>query len=706
MLDNWTRYVVKHRTFVFFIWLVLILLGVICGTKLNSHLTTSLSVPNTASAQADSVLVSKFNENVEGTFTVIYQFKNATSKAINEFESQIASASKSIPTSSIAEEKALGGTLFVNVNTALSLSRASAYTDEFRSSLRRAGLSGALVTGPPAIKSDVTPILAGDLHRGELIGILVALLILLLLFGFSLEIFVPLLAALATISATIGAIFLIAERFLVVLYIPNIVELIGLGFALDYSLLILVRYGSEAQQAPEDRTDAIVRTMAKAGRTVGLSALTVALALATLTLVPIPFIRSLGVAAALVPLISLGVAFTLQPALLSLPIFTAHRQPTGVAFFSRVGRLTVKRPWLVAVGSLTVLLALGLQTLALHITPSSLTAVPSQLESQRALTLVTSTIGAGVVTPNEVIIDLGASESASNQEIVQARQALASHILKDPEVLAVASGKKPPYVDAAGRYLRLFVFARHSFGASQSQALVKKLRAISLTEYGFPTSATFFVAGAAAQGADLLRVLTHAFPWIILLSLVATLLLLTSAFKSLILPIKAIALDLISLCVAYGVVVATFGNSLIARTLGIYHLNQIEAWALLFLFVLLFGVSMDYEVFIISRIKEAKERGLSNVESIIEGVSETGIVVTAGAVIFMGAVTGLALGHFAGLQEIGIGLIFGVLIDATLIRMLLLPSAMVLLGRWNWWLPTSLARLIKTSPTPLHEERG
>ena len=115
---------------------------------------------------------------------------------------------------------------------------------------------------------------------------------------------------------------------------------------------------------------------------------------------------------------------------------------------------------------------------------------------------------------------------------------------------------------------------------------------------------------------------------------------------------------------------------------------------------------MDYEVFIISRIKEAKERGLSNVESIIEGVSETGIVVTAGAAIFIGAVTGLALGHFAGLQEIGIGLIFGVLIDATLIRMLLLPSVMVLLGRWNWWLPTFTSRLIKTSPTPLHEERG
>lgn len=706
MLENWTRYVVKHRVSVLLIWTVLILLGIIGGTKLNSHLTTSLIVPNTASARADSVLVSNFNENVEGTFTVIYRFKNATPKAIKVFESKIATAAKSIPTSSIAEEKALGGVLFANVNTALSLSRASAYTNAFRSSLKDAGLSGALVTGPPAIKSDVTPILAGDLHRGELIGILVALLILLLLFGFSLEIFVPLIVALATISVTIGAIFLIAEKFLVVLYIPNIVELIGLGLAIDYSLLNLFRHRTELAVAPEDRVAAIVRTMASAGRTVRLSALTVALTLATLTLVPIPFIRSLGVAAALVPLIALAAVFTLQPALLSLLVPKPHPQRVGASLFNRIGHLTVKRPWLVATGSLLVLLALGLQTLALHITPSSLTAVPAQLESQRALTLVTSTIGAGVVTPNEVIIDLGASEGASNQEIVKARQSLASHILQDPEVLAVANGKRPPYVDATGRYIRLFVFARHSFGASQAQALVKKLRAISLAEYGFPNSASFLVAGAAAQGADLLQVLTHTFPWIILLSLVATLLLLTMVLKSLILPIKAIALDLISLCVAYGVVVATFGNSVIARNLGIYHLKQIEAWALLFLFVLLFGVSMDYEVFIISRIKEAKERGLSNVESIIEGVSETGIVVTAGAAIFIGAVTGLALGHFAGLQEIGIGLIFGVLIDATLIRMLLLPSVMVLLGRWNWWLPTFTSRLIKTSPTPLHEERG
>jgi len=127
---------------------------------------------------------------------------------------------------------------------------------------------------------------------------------------------------------------------------------------------------------------------------------------------------------------------------------------------------------------------------------------------------------------------------------------------------------------------------------------------------------------------------------------------------------------------------------------------------MVFLFVLLFGVSMDYEVFIISRIKEGRDRGATNSEAILEGITESGIIVTTAALIFIGAVSGLVLGHFAGLQELGIGLVFGVLVDATIIRGLLLPSLMVLLGRWNWWLPTSVARIMKTSPAPLDEVRG
>ncbi len=678
-------------------------LGLLGGVHLNSHLTTSLKVPNSPSSLADSILARHFNENIEGTFTVLYPFKNASAIQIQGFKSKITSAARSIPTSLIGEERALGGVLFASINTSLPLVRAANFTTPFRSALKRQGLTGALVTGPPAIKSDVTPVLTQDLRRGEIFALLIAFALLLLSFGFSLQLFIPFLFALGSISATMGSIYLIAQKFLVVLYIPNIVELIGLGLAIDYSLLMLFRYRKECKLRPDQPDEALVRTVASAGRTVALSAVTVAIALGTLSLVPVPFIRSLGFAAALVPLLSLVAAFTLQPALLSL--FNPNRRNVSAPFtlFSKLGSLLLRRPRLIAISSLVVLVGMALPAFSLHLTPSSLTALPAQLESQRALSLITSTVGSGVITPNELVIDLGEKGSHG---VEAARNSLSKYLLKQPEVLLVATGANSLYVDTTGRYLRIFLFARHGFGTPQAQSLVTTLRQISLQEFGFRAEATLYIAGAAAQGADLLHALARSLPWIVLLALLLTVLILIRAFKSLILPLKAIALDFISISVAMGIVVLAFGNEGVSKALGLYHLNQIEAWALLFLFVLLFGVSMDYEIFIISRIKEAKDQGLSDNESIVEGVTETGIVVTTAALIFIGAVSGLALGHFAGLQEIGIGLSIGTFIDATIIRVLLLPSVMVLLGRWNWWLPTPVARLIKTSPAPLDRVQG
>ena len=706
MLERWTRFALRNRKSVLTLWLCIFVLGAISSSKLDSHLTTSLDIPHSASAKTDALLLQHFNENIEGSFTVIYPFKNATSAEITHFENQIQEASKIIPSSVIAEEKALGGILLVNINTSLSLTKAAEFTDALRNEIRKTGLSGALVTGPPAIKSDVTPILSSDLHRGEIFGLLFALLLLVLILGFTLQVLIPFLFAAGSISMVVGLIFLIAQKFLVVVYIPNIIELIGLGLAIDYSLLILFRYRKESVAMPGDQSEAIVRTMASAGRTVAISGLTVTIALSTLIFVPIPFIRSLGIATALVPLISLAAAFSLQPALLSLFSPPKSHRTSHTKAFDSLATFIVGRPLVVAISSLTVLLALASSALALHITPSSLTAIPAQLESQQALTVVSSKAGAGVITPDQLVIDLGAPSLTSSSEVVNARNKLSAKLLMDPEIFVVATGKKAPYVDASGRYLRLFIFTKESFGSPQAQSLVANLRQLNLANFGFPAGAADYVGGAAAQGVDLLQALSHAFPWIVLFALLATFILLLGAFKSVVLPLKAIALDLISLGVAYGIVVLTFGNFTIAKLLGIYHLNQIEAWAVIFLFVLLFGVSMDYEVFILSRIKEARDKGLSNVEAISEGVAQTGIVVTSAAFIFVGAVVGLAFGHFAGLQEIGIGLAFGVFIDATIVRGLLLPSVMVLLGRWNWWAPKFIRNRNETSPTPLLEERG
>jgi RND superfamily putative drug exporter len=478
---------------------MLVLLGLFIGGKLDSHLTTSLRIPHSSSAAADDLLAKNFNENIEGTFTVIYPFKNASNSAIKIFQSKIDIASQSIPTSSIVVSRAFGGTLFVNINTSLSLIQASKYTSILRSALMENGLKGALVTGPPAIKSDVTPVLARDLHRGEIIAVIFALAVLLLLFGFSSQILIPFLSALGSISATIIAIFLIAQKFLVVLYIPNIVELIGLGLAIDYSLLMLFRFRKEYARSPDQRDDALVRTMASAGRTVALSALTVSIALGTLTLVPVPFIRSLGFASALVPLISLMAAFTLQPSLLSLfnPGKRAIRAPHR--FFNTLGVAIVRRPLVVMASSLLVLLALTLPVLSLHLTPSSLTALPPQLESQRALSLITSSAGSGVITPNELLIDLGRPSTAGSSEVVVARQTLSAHLLKNPEVLLVANGAKAPFVDRSGRYLRLFIFARHGFGTPQGQHLVTELRLLAPTAFSFPKLESSFITAAPAR---------------------------------------------------------------------------------------------------------------------------------------------------------------------------------------------------------------
>ena len=681
-------------------------IGLLSGSKLNSHLTTSLSVPGSSSAQADQILSEHFNENIEGTFTVLANFKNGSNAQIDNLEKEIAKASLVIPTASVSAQKALDGVLFVNIQTSLSLPIAASYTSRLRKSLKSAGLSTAMVTGPPAIESDVLPILGSDLHRGEIIGLVIALILLLLTLGLNWSLLIPFIFAAGSISATLCFIFLLAQKYLVVLYIPNIVELIGLGLAIDYSLLMVYRYREEISKIPNDGDEAVVRTMLSAGKVVAFSGFTVAVALATLIFVPVPFVRSLGIASILVPLLSLVAAFTLQPVLLSFLGVGGKSILHVNHLFARFAHIIIRRPLVIALSSIAALTLLAIPVMSLHLTPSSLTAIPQQLESQKALTLVSSHLGTGVITPNEIIIDLGGAGKSSAVNISQDRLSFSKLLLKNPEVLAVAIGAKSPYIDPTGRYLRIFVIGRHSFGAEQSQNLVKQLRTNYLPRSGFPPGPTLYLGGAAAQGADLLSVLLRTFPWIVLLALLLTFLLLFRAFNSVVLPLKAILLDLISLTVAFGIVVYSFGSHSIGNALGVYHLNQIEAWAMVFLFVLLFGVSMDYEVFIILRIKEARDRGSTNSEAILEGITESGIIVTTAALIFIGAVSGLVLGHFAGLQELGIGLVFGVLIDATIIRGLLLPSLMVLLGRWNWWLPTSVARIMKTSPAPLDEVRG
>lgn len=696
MLERWTRAVVHFRAVVIAAWIVVVLLGSLAALRLPDLLTTSLSVPGTGSTEANAILSKDFGENVEGSFTVVVPFKEATSAQLATMQDGIAAAAHAIPTGSIIEQRAFAGVLYADVGTSLNLLQASKQTVHLRDALRHQGLSGALVTGPPALNHDIAPVLSSDLLRGEVLAGLLALLLLIGVLGLCWAVAVPYLVAGSTTAAAIGVIFLLAHHFLMVLYIPNVVELFGLGLAIDYSLLILHRYRSEIAVEGAHVDDAVVATMVTAGRTIMLSGLTVAIGVATLLLVPVPFMRSLGAAGLVVPIVAVLAALTLQPAILSL-LGRRGVQPVAVrglfrrnneeGAWARVTRRVIQRPVSVMLGALCVLLALMSCGLWLQLTPGSVVAVPQNLPSTRALALVGARVGPGLITPNEIVIDLGHAHMANRGALVADRLDLATSILHNKEVVAVAIDTKAPFVDRTGRYEQIFVIGRHEFGGEASQRFVRELRDDYIAHAHFPAGTMIYLGGAPAQGVDFLNAVYGAFPWIVALALLLAYLVLVRAFRSLLLPLLAVVLDLLSVGAAYGVLVFVFRVGALSSVLGTYHVSQIEGWVPVFLFATLFGLSMDYEVFIVSRMREAFPRGASTNDAIVDGMANTGGVVTAAAVIMVGALLGLVFGHVAGLQELGVGLSAGVLIDATIVRGLLLPSVMSLLGRANWWLP-------------------
>ena len=230
---------------------------------------------------------------------------------------------------------------------------------------------------------------------------------------------------------------------------------------------------------------------------------------------------------------------------------------------------------------------------------------------------------------------------------------------------------------------------RDDFGAEASQQLVHVIRVKLVPAAHFPAGTRIYVGGAPAQGTDFVSSVYGDFGWIAAGVGALAYLLLMRAFRSLLLPLMAVLLDALSVSASYGLLVVLFRFGVGSAALNLYHVSQIEGWVPVFLFAMLFGLSMDYEVFLVTRMRESWDGGSDNKSAVVEGLSHTGRVVSAAAVIMVGALAGLVAGRVAGLQELGAGLALGVLLDATVVRGLLMPSLMALLGRWNWWLPAS-----------------
>ena len=365
----------------------------------------------------------------------------------------------------------------------------------------------------------------------------------------------------------------------------------------------------------------------------------------------------------LVPLVSVTAALTLQPALLSYGGRRLLGRTRGGAFWGRVARRVMARPWHVLAGGVALMAALAAPAARMQLTPGSLTGIPaSAAQSVRGYNALSNALGGGLVTPTHiVVVDGGAA----------ATKRLVDELVHDPESLVIASGKHPPYVAGGGRYRQVVVANRHPWGSATTRRFVHRVRDRLVPAARFPSGARVYAGGAPAQGADFIARAYGAFPWLIALVVAFTYVVLRIAFKSLVLPLKALVLNALSVGAAYGILVLVFDH-------------PIEAWIPIFLFAALFGLSMDYEVFMVSRMREAHDAGESDVDAVSHGLERTGPVVSACAAVMVVAFTGFAVGRIEGLREFGVGLAAAVALDATVVRGLLLPSAMAVLGRWNW----------------------
>jgi uncharacterized membrane protein YdfJ with MMPL/SSD domain len=723
---RWTRFVLRFRWPILALWIVVVLAGGYATSKLSPLLSNTFTVPGTDSERARTILQDHFGDRSDGEFLVVYEIRDGTAGARPRLERSIRAGANAVPHGkATALRDAPGGVVYGSILSSLNLAQAKGYTDDILRRLRLPPGVAAYVSGQAAIQHDLDPIFSRDLKKGESIAIPIALVVLLAVFGLSFAATIPFIFAVATITGTLGIVYVVAHHMTMATYVTNLVQLIGLGIAIDYSLLVVYRFREELARGGS-KDDAIERTMATAGRAVIFSGATVAIGLALLLFMPLPFMRSMGVGGFLIPLVSLACAATLQPALLSLygdrgmarvhvaewlrrlgvPLPRVVGPDVEHGMWARLATAIMHRPLAFLAGGVAVLVAAAVPVFALQLTPGSAQGIPQTPQSVRGLNVLRTAVGPGALSPSQVVVDAGPGRSVRDPATQAAVVRLIAMLHADPEVALVQSGLAGRFVDASGRYEQVIVAGRHEYGDEPAQQFVSRLRHRIIPAARFPADVRVLAGGGPPQGVDFLHRSYAVFPWLVGAVLVLTYLLLMRAFRSVLLPLKAVVLNLLSVAASYGMLVVFFKWGVGDVLAGLYRFPQVEGWIPIFLFAMLFGLSMDYEVFLVTRMRETWDEELDNVRAVSYGLERTGRIVTAAAIVMVAAFSGFIAGSIVGLQEFGLGLAVAIFVDATIVRALLVPSLMAVFGRWNWWLPAALARIVRVPASPLAPAPG
>jgi RND superfamily putative drug exporter len=579
-----------------------------------------------------------------------------------------------------------------------------------------------MVTGFPALDHDVRVISAEDTERGEARALPLTLLVLIVAFGALVAAALPVVVGFLVITIALGLVTIAARYTPMSVFVLNITTMVGLGVGIDYSLLIVTRFREELNRglAP---VDAAIRTVETAGSAVVTSGVTVVVGFAALVFTPLFDTRSVGVAGLLVVPVAVLLATTFLPAALAIlgrnidrpkwlarPLARFHA-PTG---WERWSRWLAHRPWRAVAlgGSAIALIALPVTWIRLGLPATNW--FPPQSESGQGLEALRAMGASGVIHPVRVVVQLPEGESALSARRLPGLKALTDSIRKDArvrEVRGVASikpglstlqlaiyysnprearAKNPKFYDSYlssdDRVTLLDVVPRDTVSLTGLMAAVQRVRAIVRHGVRGLGGADILVAGFAASNLDTQRQLMSHFPRTIATVLGITALMLFWAFRSLLVPVKAVVLNLLSVAGAFGLTVLVFQDGYGAGVFGVAGPTR-AIWAVVpvLVFAIVFGLSMDYEVFLLTRMKEIFDKTGRNDHATMEGLSATASTITSAALIMILVFGTFAFTRVLPVQLIGFGLATAVLLDATLIRMVLVPAIMHIAGRWNWW---------------------
>jgi uncharacterized membrane protein YdfJ with MMPL/SSD domain len=710
----WTGWVIAHRRRIVAVWVVLFVIGGLGAANLGGLLSNRFSVPGSEAERGLDLLRDHMGDRSDGSFTLVAGgVDSAADKAA--VVRAAARAARVVDRAKPGPPLDAGpGVVYLQIATPLENQEATKLTPQVRAAIGRVPGVRTYVTGYPAIGYDTQTIFNDDLAKGEAIAIPVALLVIVFMFGTLGGVAVPFLFALMTIPTTLGLVWVCAHLTDMAIYVTNIVALIGLAIAVDYSMLVVFRFREELAHT-DDTEEALRTTMATAGRATLFSGGTVAVGLALLVFMPLPFIRSMGIGGLLVPLVSICASATLLPALLALmgrridrwriiPRRVLERRTSRdvTGFWHRLATSIMRRPvlWFCASGGLMV--ALALPGIHLHLTGGDNRGVPLTTESTRGLHVLETTLGPGALAPHQVVVDTHRRGGAA--ATVAAQRRLVAELRGDPGIIArtvvapflgsPAQARQANLIDTPGRVLQIRAAGTTDAGTPEAIDLVHRIRERYLPAAGFPPGSDVLLSGAPAFGVDFVDRSYGAFPWLVLAVLVVSYFLLLRAFRSVVLPAKAVVMNLLSVSATYGVLVLVFQHGW-GEHVGLQSSPQIDGWIPIFLFAMLFGLSMDYEVFLLSRIREEWDRRGDNDAAIAYGLEHTGRIITAAAVIMVATFAGFVAGSFVALQEFGLGLAAAIALDATIVRAILVPATMKLLGHWNWYLPERVRRALR-----------